>query len=71
VTAAAAPTAASRPSRTPPSVPDACALKALVESQTSTSTPSSPTAVSAAALDGVPMTGSSSSFQSPVWKTRP
>ena len=53
----AAPTASSRPARTPPSLPDASGLKALVESQTSTSMPSSPTAVSAAALDGVPSTG--------------
>jgi hypothetical protein len=67
----AAPTASSSPSYNPPSVPDASALKALVESQTRTSTPSSPIAVSAAALDGVPSTGSASSFQSPVWKTRP
>ena len=60
-----------RPVRTVLSEPDASALNTLVESQTSTSTPLSPIAVSCSAEAGLPITGSASSFQSPVWKTRP
>ena len=67
----ASPTIRARSARTPPSLPDSVGLNALVESQTSASTPSSPIAVSASALAGVPITGSTSSFQSPVWKMRP
>ncbi len=62
---------ASRPSRTAASEPEALSLKTLVLSHTSASTPLSPIASSSAAVEGVPSKGSSSSFQSPVWKIRP
>src|SRR3546814_11198905 len=49
----AAPTAATRPARRSPSLPDASELKPLVVSPPSTSTPSSPIAVHAAAVAGL------------------
>ena len=45
--------------------------KALVESMTSASTPSSPSFCRRAASTGAPMVGVGSSFQSPVWNTVP
>jgi hypothetical protein len=59
------------PENTSLSEPEASLLKMLVESQTSARIPSSPIAASSAGLDGWPMTGAASSFQSPVWKIRP
>ena len=64
-------TVSSKPSRTAPSDPEALALNTLVESHTSASTPASPIAVSSAGVAGTPTCGASSSFQSPVWNTRP
>ena len=61
----------SRPWRTPSSEPDDASWKTLVESQTKASTPASPIARSSASVEGSPSCGVSSSFQSPVWKTRP
>ena len=44
---------------------------ALVESQISAATPSSPSAISFSASVGALVSGDSSSFQSPVWSTVP
>ena len=64
-------TVSASPLRTLASEPDASVLKMLVESHTSTSTPLSPIALSSSADAGLPMIGVASSFQSPVWNTRP
>src|SRR3546814_7384553 len=61
----------SRSARTSLSDPDASGLKTLVESPITASTPSAPMAVNSAAVEGDPSTGSSSSFQSPVWNPLP
>ena len=63
--------ASASPRRTVLSDPEASVLKTLVESHTSTSMPLSPIAASASGLVGLPITGVASSFQSPVWNTRP
>ena len=64
-------TLSASPLRTLASLPDGSVLKALVESHTSTSMPRLPIAVSSSGVEGLPITGVASSFQSPVWNTRP
>ena len=64
-------TSSRRPLNTAPSEPLGEGLNTLVLSQTSARTPSSPISVNSSSVAGSPIMGSSSSFQSPVWKIFP
>ena len=57
--------------RTSASEPESPGRSALVESQIMASTPASPKRASAAMSAAGPISGSGSSFQSPVWSTAP